>query len=183
MALVRKHVTAAKSVTPQSLAYQMLEEAKGDMNKAAVKCFNYGKNFERLHDEVAQAGWRTILSGIIQAQRATILRERTSTAKAPFRMNDAALAAQKRTRGSGSVIKSALMEMKFQIGNVAKPLREWTGTEIAAHGETQLATARSSVRNAQFLIAVGKAAGAKTIGELGDATVERMHKEAMSSGE
>lgn len=180
MTAVRKHVTAAKSMTVQSLARQMLDEAKGDINKAAVKLDNYASNIKRFNDEFRMLGVRTTLNALAGTQRAIV---RAEIVKTPFKMNDAAKATQARIRRAGDVIKSALMEMEFQIGGVVKRLRDWTGTEIAAHGETQLMSARSSVRNAQFLIAVGRAAGKKTIGELGDAAVERMHKEAMESGE
>lgn len=175
-----------KPITLQTLARQMLDEAGGDINKAAVRMDNYAAGVQRFNDELRMLGIRTALSAAIQSQRATVLRDYrmpAATASALHRMSAADKVAQARLKMSGAIVRSALMEMEFQIGNVAKRLREWTGIEILAHGETQLATARSSARNAQFLISVGRMAGAKKIGDLGDATVERLHKEAMESGE
>jgi hypothetical protein len=191
-----RHVTAAKAESIHSLARRMLDEAGGDTGRAATKLDNMASNIKRLNDEFRMLGVRTAISQIVQAGRAQALRDHnmtttvpvaastaTTKAKAPYRMSAADKAAQARCKAAGVVIRSALMDMEYPIGGIVKKLRDWTGDEILAQGEIQLATARSSARNATFLIAVGKAAGPKKIGELGDATVEKLHKEAMSSGE
>lgn len=179
MTAVRKHVTGAQAVTLQSLARQMLDEAGGDVNRAVTKLDNYASSIKRYNDEFRLLGVRTVLNGLAGQQRATVRVE----AAAPHRMSPADKAAQARKRMAGAVIRSALMEMEYQIGNVVKPLRAWRGVEIAAHGETQLATARTSARRAQFLILVGNAAGEREVGTIGDAEVERLHRVAMESGE
>ncbi|MBZ9943493.1 hypothetical protein LB533_20615 [Mesorhizobium sp. BR1-1-13] len=178
-----RHVTGAKALTLQSLARQMLDEAGGDLSAAATKLANYASNIARYKDELLLIGARKLINEVPQTQRAGILREHggTAFAKAPHRMNDAAKATQARMRMAGRTIKSALMDLPFTIGGAVKALREWTGGEVLAHGEVELSKGTSAVRNARFLVAVGRAAGDKKIGDLGDAAVERLHKEAMSS--
>lgn len=180
-----RHVTAAKQMTIQTLARQMLDEAGGDVNAAAVKLDNYASNIKRFNDEFRMLGVRTALNALAGQQRATGRREISMpTANAPHRDSAGTLATRRRFLESrGATIRSALMEFTYQIGGVVKKLRDWTGNDVLAHGEAQLATARSSARNAQFLILVGRAAGTKKVGDLGDATVERLHREAMESGE
>lgn len=180
-----RHVTAAKPVSIQTLARQMLDEAGGDINAAAIKLDNYASNIKRFNDEFRMLGVRTALNALAGQKRTVVLREYSlPEVKAPHRDSAGTLATRKRfIESRGGTIRSALMELTYQIGGIEKKLRDWTGDKVLAHGEAQLATARSSARNAQFLILVGRAAGTKKVGDLGDATVERLHKEAMESGE
>lgn len=57
-----RHVTAAKQMTIQTLARQMLDEAGGDVNVAAVKLDNYASNIKRFNDEFRMLGVRTALT-------------------------------------------------------------------------------------------------------------------------
>ena len=182
----KQHVHGARDVSLQSIAARMLAEADGDIGRAAEKFANYAESIPRIRGELLIAGAKSLLNQVPGAMRATILRERTSAAatpRQPYREPPAAKAARARMIGAGrNAIKSALMEMPYIIGGVSRPLREWTGGEITAHGEQQLATGASAVRNARYLIAVGTAAGAKKIGEALDGSeVERLHKQAMES--
>ncbi|MBZ9659782.1 hypothetical protein LB523_12070 [Mesorhizobium sp. ESP-6-4] len=70
-----KHVTGAKPLTLQSLARQMLDEAKGDMSAAAIKLANYASNIASYRDEILLIGARKLLNEVPQAERAGILRE------------------------------------------------------------------------------------------------------------
>jgi hypothetical protein len=146
---------------------------------------NYANSIPRYRDEMMMVAAKALLNQVPGAMRATILRERTgSTVRAtPYREPEAAKAARARMMGAGrNAIKSALMGMPYTIGGLSKPLRDWSGGEIAAHGETQLATGSTAVRNARYLIAVGTAAGAKKIGEALDGSeVDRLYKQAMES--
>lgn len=181
MTAVRKHATGAQTVTLQSLARQMLDEAGGNINRAVTKLDNYASNIKRYNDELRLLGVRTVLNGLAGQQRATVRVEAVAGTK--WRESAGAKATRARMKMAGAAVRSALFEMQYQIGNVVKPLRAWRGVEIAAHGETQLATARTSARRAQFLILVGRAAGEKEVGTIGDAEVERLHRVAMESGE
>jgi hypothetical protein len=186
MTALRKHVTGAKALTIQGLARQMLDEANGDTAAATIKLANYACNIASYREELLLIGARKLINEVPQTVRAGILRDYgagvgAAFRKAPHRMNDAAKATQARMKMAGITIKSALMELPFTIGGAVKALREWTGVEVAAHGEVELSKGSSSVRNARFLVAVGRAAGDKKIGDLGDAAVERLHKEAMNS--
>lgn len=175
---LRRHVTGAQEMTIQSLARQMLDEAGGDIVKALDKLDNYASNIKRFNDEFRRFGCNTLLNSLASTTRAAMKTE----AKAPFVESAGATATRARMLRAGAAIRSALMEMPYQIGGIVKPLRKWTGDVVQAHGEDQLATALSSARNAHFLIAVGKAAGKKPVGDLGDKVVEKLHREAMESG-
>lgn len=170
-----------KRLSISEVARNMLDEANGDLGKATEKLANYAGNIASYRDELLRIGARKLLNEIPQAARAAILREDASFLKAPHRMTAGAKAAQARFKMAGRAIKCALLEMPFVIGGVSKPLREWTGSEIVPHAETELSKGASAVRNARFLLYVGKAAGDKKVGAVPVKDIERLHAEAMAS--
>lgn len=184
-----RRITGAKPLSLQAVAQRLLEEADGDMNSAAIKLANYASNINSYRDELLLIGARKLLNEVPQVQRAAVMREYTSTsyakpafARAPHRMSEGAKLAQERMRNSSGLMKSILFELKYTIGGITRPLREWTGTEIAAHAEIELTKGQTAVRNARFLIAVGRSAGAEKVGHAIDAaSLERMKAEADAS--
>lgn len=167
-------------MTIASIARYMLDSSGGDLNKAAVALDAYAATRPRLSDEYRMLGVRTALAAAVQSQRATVLREYRMP-KEPHRESAGARATRAMYANPTVRLRCKLMDMEIQINNVAKALRNWTGVEIAAHGEAQLASAQSGARNAQFLILVGRAAGKKKIDSLDDGLIERLHREAMES--
>ena len=185
MTALRKHVTAAKAVTVQTLARQMLDEAGGDLGKATDKLVGYISNFPRLTEEVLRIGARKLINEVPQVdRRAATMSDNGNKpfASAPHRMNDGALRAKERLLKRGGHLKNTLLAMPFVIGSISKPLGEWVGTEIEAYGETQLLSGATQVRNARFAIAVGRAAGNKKIGyALKEEEVAQLRAEALDT--
>lgn len=177
--------TGARDITIQTVARQMLDEASGDINAATIKLVNYVSNLPRLHDDLLQFGARQLLHSLPSTQRAAMMTERSTVSvsgKAPHTMSPGAKAAQARMRAAGATLKSALFNFEIAINNQVRKLADWTGTEILAHAEGNLAAGASAVRNARFLVSVARAAGDKRIGDaIDDETIERLKREAESS--
>jgi hypothetical protein len=172
---LHRHASGAKLITPQTFAGQMLDAAGGDIGKAAK--IGMERAGDRLLSEFAMIGLRAVLGEIPRRERAVM--ESARQCKAPFRMNPAALASQDRHRTVGATIATATLNQPYTIDGKVRPLREWLGTDILAHGERELAKGTTAVRNARFAIAVGTAAGDRVIGEaLKDKDVERMRADA-----
>jgi hypothetical protein len=93
-------------------------------------------------------------------------------------MDAAALRAQDRVRSLGKTIGDALLDYPYVINGMKKPLRDWLGSEIKAHGETMLLSAGTAMRNANYLISVGNAAGERKIGTLDTKVIEALRKQA-----
>lgn len=188
MNAIVRHVTGARPVSIQTTARRMLDEAGGDLNSATEKLINYVSALPRLQMEVIRIGARKLINEVPQTDRRAVEREFAMTdsgnpfAKAPHRMNAAAKTAQARIRARAGHLRNTLLTLPYVIGNICKPLGEWTGSEILTHGETQLMSGATQIRNARFLIAVGHAAGAGKIGAvLDEDAIQRLKVEAESS--
>lgn len=169
--------SGAKLMTPQTFAAQMLEQAGGDITKATI--IGMGKAPPRLLAEFAQIGLRQTIGEVPRRERSILESERRSRPNAPFAMNAATRAAQDRVRTVGATFANATLNQPYTIDGKVRPLREWLGTDILAHGERELAKGTTAVRNARFAIAVGTAAGSRVIGDaLKDKDVERMRADA-----
>lgn len=166
-----RHVTAAKSISLQTVARQMFEESNGDLTKATEKMANYCENFPRLSAELLRVGARTLLNSIPTTDRkaAAAARGESETASfvmsVPHRMNEATKAAQARIARLGRTSQNAILNDKYTIGSICKPLRDWLGTEILEHGQKQLLAGQTAVRNARFLISIGELAGDALVGD------------------
>lgn len=184
MTAAARRVTGSKPISLQTIARQMFDESHGDLAKATEKMVNYVTNLPRLSDELLRIGARTLINSIPIVDRKACAAERGETASTfaqavPFRMNEATKKAQARIRGLGAASRNAILNDLYTIGSICKPLREWLGTEIAEHGQRQLLAGQTAVRNANFLIAVGEAAGDEKIGDkLDEATVTAMKAKA-----
>lgn len=180
-----RHVTSARDVSIQDVASRMLQEAGGDNAAAAKKMKGYISNFPRLTDEVLDVGIATLISRVPGIQRAALDREIGRApegdkifVKAPFTLSPAAKAAAARTARMGKSAGEALLNFPHTINGLTKPLRNFTGEEVLAHGQTQLLTAGTQMRNAHYLIMVGQAAGSNKIETLGASRVEALRKQA-----
>lgn len=167
----------AKPITLQSIAHRMMAEANGDIEAAANKIFNYCGNYPRLAGELGMLAARSLAQQVPIAAR-----QQAKTARAdqsPHKFTSAIHAAQRRARRMGVSNSNALLNDPYTIGSICKPLREWCGDEIRDHGEKNLSAGKTQIRNAQFLIMVGTAAGASVIGEsLDEDAVAKMRAEA-----
>ncbi|TIL94648.1 MAG: hypothetical protein E5Y73_11095 [Mesorhizobium sp.] len=178
-----RHVTGAKAISVQTLARQMFTEADGDLNKATDKFIGYIANFPRLAEEVLREGALKLLRDVPSADKQVIGRASCSSVKSgPYRETDGARRARGRLLKRSGQLKDLFLTWPVTIGNIVKPLRDWLGVEVASHGETQLISGASQVRNARWLIAVGRAAGDKRIGDaLKEEQVARLKSEAEGS--
>lgn len=176
-----RSITPARRLPLSEIARNMLSEAGGDLASAAEKLANYAESIASYRSELLRIGARKLLNEVPQSERAAILREDATFLKAPHRMTSGAKAAQARFKMAGRAIKCALLELPYVIGGVRKPLREWTGAEIVPHAEIELSKGASAVRNARFLLYVGRAAGDKKVGAVPVKDIERLHAEAMAS--
>lgn len=167
----------AKPITLQSIAQRMMAEASGDIEAAARKIFNYCGNYPRLAEELGMHAARTLAHGVPIAARQQAQAARV--APSPHKFTPAILAAQRRAMRMGQSNSNALLNDPYTIGGQTKPLRDWDGDTIRDHGEQQLSRGKAQVRNGQFLILVGTAAGHDVIGQkLDEAAVAQMRAEA-----
>jgi hypothetical protein len=167
-----RHVSGARDITIQSVAQRMFDESDGDLNVATDKLVNYVRVSPRLTEGLLRIGARKLLNEIAPMQRRAIERQFAATSdnvqpftKVPHRMNDGTRRAQERIRSLGRHHREALLDMPYTINGRTRPLRQWTGVEIATHGETELSKGMTAVKNARFLIAVGQAAGEARVGD------------------
>lgn len=171
----------------QSVARQMFDQSNGDMNAAADKFAGYVANFPGLIKEALRIAGSKLIGEIPQMERRAIeMQEAADSAppfyKAPHRMNDGALRTQERVWKNGLRLKDAWLNAPYTIGSFCKPLRDWVGTEVLAHAETQLLSGSTQVRNARYLIAVGEAAGNRKIGyALKEEDLVRLRAEALAT--
>ena len=184
-----RHVSGARDITIQSVAQRMFDEAGGDLTAATDKMVNFVSMSQRLTDDLLRIGARKLLNEIAPMQRRAIERQFAATsdtiqpfAKAPYRMNEGTRRAQERIRSLGRHHREALLDMPYTIDGHTRPLREWTGTVIAEHGETELSKGITAVKNARFLIAVGKAAGPARVGDaLSASDIARLKEQSESA--
>jgi hypothetical protein len=180
------HPHGARDMGHRTIAAMYLDDANGDIAKAAEDLMSYLAANPRLADEFTRIGVRSVLQSLPIAERGAMQRERASgggvAAGSPQQRAhlEAGLAsARARLVSTAGAVRSALLDMPYTIGQQRRKLRDWTGDEVLKSGEANLASAQTQARNARFLILVGKAAGARRIGDaLTEKEVARLDREA-----
>lgn len=186
----RARVGFSVAETPQSVAERMLRTAGGDMEVATKAMVDYVESHQSLRRIVLWNGCRAVLNSVpSSARRATTLAPvndwspsdiGTAVRPAPaWKPNAAAFAAAERQKSLGKAHQGApLLNAEYVINGICKPLREHIGTDVVAFGTTQLESSKTGVRNARFWIAIGKAAGARKVGDaVTDIEALRLRKE------
>lgn len=177
MTAVRKlSVAHARRETISGIADRMLREAAGNLDDATTKMVNYISSRPHYVEEILRIGCRKLVSDSVRIDRAAIERDLslvspqaqagTPFLKAPHRMNEAALAAQRRLSKLGAHSRAAMLDMPIAINGVRRALRDIVGTEIEQYGQTELQKATTGLMNARFYIAIGQKAGAKKVGDV-----------------
>jgi len=184
----------SRPVSVHEIAARLLNDADGEISEACEALKDYVSNRPRMLNDLLTIGAKSVLSGIPQAERnaADVALGRRSVnatpvaGKAPAAMlaameaarKSGMAAAQARAIKSGKHIGDAYLNYPYTIKGVKRPLRDFFGSDVRAHGEAMSLAAGTQKRNAHYLISVGTAAGDKRVSTVSAQEIERLRNAA-----
>lgn len=181
-----RHPHGARDMGHRTLAAMYLDDANGDIARAAEDLMSYLTANPRLADEFTRIGVRSVLQSLPIAERGAMQRGRAGggvvaagSQQQRAHLEAGLASARARLVSTSGVVKNALLDMPYTIGQQRRKLRDWTGDDVLKSGEASLSSAQTQARNARFLILVGRAAGSRRIGDaLTEKDVAKLDREA-----